>query len=241
MRDADKIRLHDLAMWLAIVGLAIWIFGFVFLADFVPPIPPSRDASQVAAFFWAHRTGIIVMCMMLIFTACLIMPFFGVISVQLRRIEGCNSHLAYSQIIIGTIAAALFAPSAMLWVAAVFRPERSPQEILLLNDISWLLFVMPGAFGSLQLLVIGLGILMDRRTEPLYPRWIGYLNLWTAVLIIPSVFVAIFRTGPFAWNGLIAFWIPATFYLLWWVVMLVFTFKAVRKPDEVLRPETVPV
>jgi hypothetical protein len=177
--------------------------------------------------------------MLLMFTGSLMMPFFGVISAQLRRIEGRNSPLAYTQLISGVMAAALFAPSAVVWAAAAFRPERTAQEIQLLNDIGWLFFVMPGPFGIPQMGAIGLGILMDRRKDPIYPRWVGYLNLWMAMLLVPSVFAGMFRSGPFGWNGLIALWVPATFYFLWFAIMLVFTFKAVRKPDEVVTPDAV--
>jgi hypothetical protein len=239
VRDVDKIRLQDLAIWLVVGGLVVWLFGFIFLAHFLPPIPPSHNASQVAAFFHEHSTGILVMCILLMFTGSFMMPFFGAISAQLRRIEGRNSPLAYTQLISGTMAAILFCPSAVVWAAAAFRPERTAQEILLLNDIGWLFFVMPGPFGIPQIGAIGIAILMDRRKNPLYPRWVGYQNLWTAMLLIPSVFVAIFKSGPFAWNGLIALWIPATFYFFWFASMTVFTFKAVRKPDEVVTPDMV--
>ena len=233
MRGEEKIRLQDLAIWLVLAGLLAWMLSFIFLAHFLPPIPPSHDALRVAAFYREHRTGIIVMCMLVMFTGGLMLPFFGVISAQLRRIEGHNSPLAYTQLASGTIAAVLFAPGAVLWAAAAFRGDRTAQEILLLNDLGWLFFVMPGPFGIAQMGAIALGILMDRRRNPLYPRWLGYLNLWMAMMLVPSVFVALFKTGLLAWNGLLAFWTPLTFYLIWFASMMLLTFKAVRKHDEV--------
>jgi hypothetical protein len=236
----DKIRLQQLAVWLVVVGLAVWVFAFIFIAHFIPIIPPSHDAEAVAQFYRDHSTGIRVMCMLLMFTGTFMMPFFGAISAQLRRIEGRNSPLAYTQIFGGVVAAALFCPSAVFWAVAAFRSGRTAQEILLLNDIGWFFFVMPGPFGIAQIGAIGLGILMDKRKNPLYPRWVGYGNLWMALLLVPSVFVALFHTGPFAWNGLIALWIPATFYFLWFACMTVCTLKAVRKPDEVLALDELP-
>jgi hypothetical protein len=40
------------------------------------------------------------------------------------------------------------------------------------------------------------------------------------------------RTGPFAWNGLLASWSPVILFGAWIVVMVVLLFKALRDQTE---------
>lgn len=47
----------------------------------------------------------------------------------------------------------------------------------------------------------------------MFPRWVGYANLWIAILYLPELLVFFFTTGPFAWDWLIGFWIPAVLFI----------------------------
>lgn len=38
-----------------------------------------------------------------------------------------------------------------------------------------------------------------------FRRWVGYLNIWAALLLAPAVLIYFFKTGPFAWNGILVF------------------------------------
>ena len=57
----------------------------------------------------------------------------------------------------------------------------------------------------MQCLCLGIAILIDKRDRPIFPRWSGYLSLWTATLLAPAGVVPLFKDGPFAWNGLLGF------------------------------------
>jgi hypothetical protein len=45
--------------------------------------------------------------------------------------------------------------------------------------------------------------------------------------MVPGCLIAMFKSGPFAWNGLLAFWMPAIAYALWVMVMILPMLKAV--------------
>ena len=67
---------------------------------------------------------------------------------------------------------------------------------------------------------------------PIFPRWLAFYNLWSALLMAPGSLIPFFKTGPFAWDGLFAFWLPATVFGIWFVVMQVMVLKAIRAEQE---------
>jgi hypothetical protein len=54
-----------------------------------------------------------------------------------------------------------------------------------------------------------------------WPRWAGYLNFWVALGGAGGGLAVFFKTGAFAWNGLIGFYIPVTTFILWIITMTV--------------------
>ena len=102
----------------------------------------------------------------------------------------------------------------------------------MLNDLSWLVFVMVYPEYILQLVAIAVVGFMDKREQPLLPRWACFATLWVAVAGIGGGFACFFTTGPFAWNGIIGFWIPIVCYLAWlMIVLLPQLLKAVKRQD----------
>jgi hypothetical protein len=53
--------------------------------------------------------------------------------------------------------------------------------------------------------------------------------MWTLVLLTPDLVVYCFKTGPLAWNGLLAFWTEITIAALWLVVTTHVTVRAVTR------------
>ena len=161
--------------------------------------------------------------------AALFAPFFAMISVMIKRIEGPVAPYALTQIITATLAVTCFFLSPMLFTVAAFRPERMPELTQLMNDFAWIMFVTPAAPAFVQTLAIGFAILSDRSAVPILPRWSGYYSVWVAVLFLPGALAMMFKTGPFAWNGLLAFWVPAVLVGQWSCVMAMLMVMAVRR------------
>jgi hypothetical protein len=80
---------------------------------------------------------------------------------------------------------------------------------------------------------IGIAILRDRGTVPLFPRWLGFFNFWVALLILPALLLPFFKSGAFAYNGLLALYLPFGAFFIWMVVM---TFGLMRAIGTQRRP-----
>jgi hypothetical protein len=124
-----------------------------------------------------------------------------------------------------------FIVSLILWQAATFRPERSPEIVQTLNDVAWMLFVCIASTPILQALVMGAAVLGDRRARPIFPRWAGYFDFWVALLFLPGSISVFFKDGPFAWNGLLTWYLPLTVFTAWIIVNTVLTLRAITRAE----------
>ena len=216
----------------AVIGVMcpVLMFAGLISAGFFPPLPPSWSADQVAAFYSSHATQIRIGMVLNQFAGALMVVFASVVFVQMRRIQSeVSPVLSCVQLGSGIFTAVPFLVPTMVWLTASYRPERDPQLTWLLNDFGWIFFM--GVFAStvVENVALGLAILSDRNPRPIFPRWLGYFNLWLSVLLFPAVLLSFFTTGPFAWNGALVFWVPATVFGSWFPVMLLYVLRDIRR------------
>jgi hypothetical protein len=145
----------------------------------------------------------------------LILPLFAAVSAAILRMSTRSFTLAFTQLACGVIALALPLIVLILYATLVFRPERAVEDVYLLHDFAWLMLVAVAPPPSLQALTIGWAILSDRSEPAVFPRWVGFFCLWVGILFIPGMFAIFFKTGPFAWDGILAFWLPFALFFGW--------------------------
>jgi hypothetical protein len=232
------MKLKTEALCLSCVPLAIVLFGLAMgpLTHFTPPPPPTATAEEIASLYRGNSAGIIIGSALFLLSGTLLAPITALYSVLIRRMEGAPPLLAYTQLITGTVALVLFIPPALFWGAAAFRPDQPASQLLMLNDLGFLSFIWVTWPGILQVLTIGTAILQDRSPNPLFPRWVGYLNYGCALVFVCGSLAPLAKSGPFAWNGLVTHWIPVAVFLGWWLVMFGATLRAFRT-----RPAPCPV
>jgi hypothetical protein len=91
--------------------------------------------------------------------------------------------------------------------------------IFMLNDVAYLQFIGGLALIMPMFFVLAVVALTDRTSSPVFPRWTGYASIMTFILFLPDQAIFFFKTGPFAWNGLFAFWIPLTLFGSWFFMV----------------------
>lgn len=159
------------------------------------------------------------------------LPFGISIAVQTRRIERDRRPvMTFVQVASVAVCTALVVLSTALWATAAFRPGQISAEITqMLNDLAWFVFLWPIIPFSLWLVSIAIPILQDTSALPVYPRWVAYLSLWAAFLFLPAGAIAFFQAGPFAWNGLLAFYVPVVPFFVWLIAITFLTIKAIKR------------
>lgn len=214
--------------------------GFILLAGFIPTRSPGESAVQTAQFIFENRDRIRWGMIVSMFSASLLMPLFAAMAVQMRRIEGRHSALAFIQLALGAILVLEFIYLLFFWQTATFRVDRAPELVQLLNDMAWIPFVGLTSTAVLQVASFGIAILLDKRERPIFPRWLGYYNLWVALMFTPGTFNVFFKDGPLAWNGIIAWYIPLAVFATYLVINPYFLSKAVDAMDEDLPVAVLP-
>lgn len=223
------LRAQRIGAWSGIASVVLFSVAIIGLLQFLPPLAPSRSAASIAEHFDEHRTGIRFGAVAWLMAAVLWVPWSATIASHLRRSERDFPILAWTQVATAAIGAAVVIVAALCWVVAAFRPTRSADEIRLLSDLGFVLAIMPFFIFVVWNCALALAILGDRRATPAYPRWSAYLSLWLAFLYLPGGCLAFFQTGPFAWNGALAFFLPAVAFFVWMLVMTVLAFQAMAR------------
>ena len=102
----------------------------------------------------------------------------------------------------------------------------------LLNDLAWIIAVLPWPITSIKMIICGVAILKHSAHSNVFPRWLGYLNLWGAVSFVCGSMLPFFKTGSFALDGILSFWVPATVFGLWFVFMQLACLKSIRAEEQ---------
>ncbi|MCY4426738.1 MAG: hypothetical protein OXC05_06875 [Halieaceae bacterium] len=219
-----------LLIWSGPVLVAMTMLGMIILAPYVPATDPTANAETIQAFYldnlWGIRFGM-VLCLI---AFSLLVPFGVGIALQTRRMETIP---AMSWLQVAAIAVCAFEGimAVLIWLAAAYRPGEVSAEITLtLHDLGWLTFLIDIPIFSIWLAAVGIAILRDRKSPPLLPRWLGYFTLWVAILLAPALGIEFFKTGPFAYNGLLALYLPFVMIFLWMIVIVPPLLKAMDTP-----------
>lgn len=213
-------RSQLICAWTAGISVVFLAIGFFLVTGYVPPPHANESARQIAHFYASHHTRLQVGLVITLLAWSGYGPLVAVISTQMLRIEGNQRPvLALLQAVAGTAGWVCLLIPTMLLLVVTFRPDRSPALTQTLHDLAWITAFMAVPPFVVELGAIAGAISQDRSPEPAYPRWLGYFNVWAAILFIPGVLLIFFKTGPLSYQGLLVFWIPFIVFGAWILVM----------------------
>ena len=207
------------AGWSALAAILLFYLAMGPGFNFLPPLSPALSADAFAEHYRSNLVGARLGSILMMTGVALLLPLFGAMSAAMLRMHGRPVALAWTQMASAVVTFFPLFGNSFFFAAAAFRPERAAADILLLNDIGWLWLVMPTPAALIQLVVFGIAILGDDVERPVLPRWLAYFNFMVGVLFLPGVFIPLFKSGPFAWDGLLAFWVPLVVFGIWTPVM----------------------
>jgi hypothetical protein len=109
---------------------------------------------------------------------------------------------------------------SLMWGTAAFDVGRPAETTKLMNDFANLLLVTTDQYYIFQMIPITV-LCLSKPNDPTspFPRWLGYFNLWVALMFEAGVAGFVPKTGPFALDGLFPFWIPLVLVSVWIIVL----------------------
>lgn len=214
--------LRRVCLWSGPAFVAVF-FGGILAAGWLPPPAADMTAAGIDEMYDARTTGIRVGALLIGMSGLFQGVWAALMSSQLRRIEGDRPLFTYTQLAAGGAGILVVVLPSFAFAAAAYTPDRDPEITAALHQLGFLCLVGVGWPAILQAIAVGAAVLGDRNPTPVLPRWFGYANLWVAFGFGPGPFIIFFHHGAFAWNGALAFWLPAAvfgaWFLLWFVVL----------------------
>ncbi|MET0282830.1 MAG: hypothetical protein ABW352_00090 [Polyangiales bacterium] len=236
----EAVRNPKLDQWICWWSIPIFynLFGliFVYLGKLMPPPKPGLSQAEIIEFITSNKDSMQTAWVMLALTLGTASLSSGLIIEQMKRMKGVSHAFAYTYLTVLAVAAlpgCLFC--GIMFALAAFRPERDAELIVLLYDMGLLSFV--GSLGCFvtQYMVFAFAIFLDQRR--LFPRWLAYMSIWGLVTEFIAATIWTFRSGPYAWDGLISFYLGTVIFVLWEICLVVCLYKLIKhQPVEELHP-----
>jgi hypothetical protein len=212
-------RIELVSAWSGIAYISLLFIGWFLIAGFVPMHRPSAGAAEISAIFHADSVRIRIGMVVVMWAAVCMIPFGALIAHHVSRYEAPGRILTYMFVMAAFANAMLTFYPPLWWIIASYRATvRSVELTYLLNDIAWLQFIGGLSLIMPMFVVIPICALSDKSSTPLFPRWVGYFNMWLFVLVLPGQLLFFFYDGPFAWNGLFGIWLPLAGFVAWFLV-----------------------
>lgn len=216
-------------LWTLPAVVLIWVSAFFLFPGFVHPMSPTMSAEEVAAFYRDETARIRYSMILFNWFGVGLIPLVMLIVVQVRRMAHRTPILSYSLLACSAGPPTLFLVANMFWLLGAFRPERAPELTQLFNDLAWITFTILVPYLIAQCLLLALAIYWDHQAQPVFKPWVAHFNLLVAAALAPAAFTALAWTGPFAWDGVLSFWLKNIAIALWIVVMGLVVAQTIRR------------
>lgn len=229
-RFKGLLKHPKLDQWICFWSIPVFylLFGviFVLLGRIMPPPTPAMSDQDIVAFMTSP--GLSLAIVLLALSLGLYALNSGLMLTQMKRMEGVSPALRYGYIAVlgvGGVPGCLF-PGFMFALGA-FRPEYDPAIHVMLYDLGFLCFV--GSLGCfiIQYVMFAVAVFLDKRS--IFPKWLGYFSIWTLVTELVAAPVFFMKSGPFAWDGLLAFYQGTVIWVAWQTCVTLYLFKAIRQ------------
>jgi len=223
-------RAQTIMIWWGLIFMFIFGFSLWLLLGMAPPPPPTLSPTEVAAFYLQNNVQIKLGAVVTSYTSAFVVPYMVVIGVQMMRLEKGIPVWSILQLVGGALMSIFLVLPGLFWGIAAYSPMRNPEVTALMHEIGTLTLVTTDQFFIFQMIAItyvSLTQTIDKVSA--FPRWYGWLTLWIAIAFEVGAIAFIPKTGPFAWNGAVVFWMPFILFGVWITVTSVCMLAAIKR------------
>lgn len=229
MDEKTAFRHELISAWCGPAFLVTFVVFWGIIGQNLPNPSPALTADALHARYAENLGSIRLGFIVALITVVLYLPWTALLSTQMTRVEGRFPVMAFLQLLGGGLTVMVISFSAFFWVAAAFRPDQDPAITRMLSDLGWLCIDLLYACTTLQMIAAALVGLADKREVPLFPRWVCFLTIWCGLSFLPASLTGVVITGPFAWDGILSYYIPYACWLGWFTIASTYMIKEVNR------------
>jgi hypothetical protein len=225
----DPKRELWIAWWTMLVFYQLFGVLFFGVTRAQPPPHPWWEPTRVAQWFDDHRYGLLIGFAFVFLISGMTALMNALIAYSMRRMSVSRA-FAYAYLVIYALSTlpGMLVFGIALTVGAM-RPDRDPELIRFIYDFAFMTFN-----GTMGVFLIGslvwmAAILLDGNR--VFPKWFAYLNLCNALTEVVVAPAWIFKSGVFAWNGAIAYWINMGVFVTYTTVFLTLLRRLILRED----------
>ncbi|MDR2857641.1 MAG: hypothetical protein LBV50_07315 [Novosphingobium sp.] len=222
-----------LELWLAWYTILVFynIFGIVFFVMTRSQPPPKAwwSLPRMVQWFADNEWGLLVGFGIIFAMGAFATASTALITYSIRRMS-VSPAFAYTYLILYSLAAV---PGMLLTcialVVGAMRLDRDPALMGSLYDMGFIAFS-----GTMGIFLVGsviwaVAILLD--TNRIFPRWFGYFNICNALTEVVVATCVIEKSGPFAWDGIISFYVNMVVFGIYTGVFITLLRKMIERED----------
>lgn len=241
----SSLRAQKILIWWALGFTVVYFIAMAFCLHLLPTPPATWTAAQVARYYQEHSLAVRVGAMLSAWTSAFFVPWAVVLLIQMWRHEKLREPDGVPVWTIlagfaGAIASVMIVMPPDILGAAAYAPDRAADVTAALHQFGILTWISGDQYANLLAIPIAIVCLMPNSVpHSPFPRWLGYLSILLAVGSEPAVFPFLTRTGPFAWNGVLGYWIPVLVFVVWFPPVCVLMYKSINAQMRELREQSL--
>ncbi len=219
--------------------VVLTVVGWLGVAHFFLPAPAYLSPEETKEWFSeTYRSRVMIGCTLFYIGSALLTPGSIQWGIMLSKIEGETPVWSITTAICGTFISLIVFLNACAWMVSSYRMETHPHVVQAFSDWAWFAFLFGWIFLAIEM--VGSAIVElkdDRAATPLVPHWVAWASLCTAITMLAAIGPAFFKAGPFAYHGLLAFYVPVSVWGTYLLVTNTFLYKAILREEALAQNE----
>jgi MFS family permease len=217
-------------LWSSVIFGIIYALALGILLRMLPPPAATLTADQIKDWYLDRQTGIKLGAMIASWTSAFMVPFWAVVAMQISRQEKGRPIWTVTALVSGGLVSIFLVLPPLFFGTAAFTPNRAPEVTAIMHQLGVLTLVTTDQYFVFAFIAVAVMCFMPpRAAHSPFPRWFGYFTIWFTFIAEAGAIAFNMRTGPFAWNGLLAFWIPFGVFGPWLAILVVLLLKSLRR------------
>jgi hypothetical protein len=226
-------RSQIVILWSFVVFAIIYALALGILLRMIPPPAATQTAEEIKDWYLARQTEVKLGAMIASWTSAFMVPFWAVVAMQMLRQERGRPIWTSLTLVSGALVSIFLVLPPIFFGTAAFTPTRAPEVTAIMHELGVLTLVTTDQYFVFAFVAVVVLCFLPRQAEHSpFPRWFGYFTIWFTFVAEAGAIAYNLRTGPFAWNGLLAFWIPFGVFGPW---LAIFVFLLIRALNRQMR------